>query len=136
MGFFSCFAAHAQTCTLDVGGNNGEMITKIFQLNQEQIGIMEQLKAEFEITSRTIEDTIQKLFDEHPQSTTEELTTMAGKYKALQQKIVDASLESDTKLLSVFNEKQYQRYLLLCNEAIREPIRVIPVQMTDSVRQN
>jgi len=123
----------AQNCTLDIGGKNIDMIVKIFQLNESQIGAMEELRAELEIKNKTVQEDIQKLFDQHPQSTPEELMTMAGKYKVLQQKIVDASYESDKKLLSLFNEKQYERYLILCEEAIRDPIRIIPVLVEENV---
>ncbi|WP_273566248.1 hypothetical protein [Maribacter halichondriae] len=124
---------NAQNCTLDIGGKNIDMIVKIFQLNEAQIGSMEELRAELEITNKTVEEDIQKLFDQHPQSTPEELMTMAGKYKVLQQKIIDASFESDKKLLSLFNEKQYERYLILCEEAIRDPIRIIPVSVEEII---
>jgi len=131
--FFLSFSVYAQNCTLDIGGKNIGQIVTIFQLNEAQVGTMEELRAELEITAKTIEDDIQKLFDNHPQSSPEELTTLAGKYKVLQQKLVNASFESDKRLLGTFNEKQYQRYLILCNEALRDPIRIVPVQIGDSI---
>lgn len=130
---FLFFSASAQNCTLDIGGKNIDLIVKIFQLNEVQVETMEKLRAELEITAKTVEDDIQKLFDQHPQSTPEELTTLAGKYKVLQQKLVNASFESDTKLLATFNERQYERYLILCDEALRDPIRIVPVQIGDSI---
>ncbi len=51
----------------------------------------------------------------------------------LQQKIVATSKATDKKLLSTFNEKQYDRYLVLCNEAFRAPIQVVPVRQKDTV---
>lgn len=127
------FSAIAQNCTLDIGGKNIDLIVTVFQLNEAQVSTMEQLRAELEIKAKSVEADIQKLFEQHPQSTPEELTTLAGKYKVLQQELVAASFSSDKKLLATFNEKQYQRYFSLCNEALRDPIRVIPIQIGDSI---
>ncbi len=131
--FFLSFSGYGQNCTLDIGGKNIDLIVKIFQLNQAQVETMENLRAELEIKAKTIEDEIQKLFDHHPQSSPEELTTLAGKYKVLQQELVVASFKSDKKLLETFNEKQYLRYLNLCNEALRDPIRIVPISIGDSI---
>jgi len=131
--FFLLVSVNAQNCTLDIGGKNIDQIVTVFQLNEAQVGTMEALRAELEIKAKTIEDDIQKLFDNHPQSSPEELTTLAGKYKVLQQKLVEASFESDKKLLGTFNEKQYQRYLILCDEALRDPIRIIPIEIGDGI---
>lgn len=132
--FFSlcAFSGIAQDCTLDIGGKNAETLIKVFQLNETQIGQMESWSAEMAISNKSIEDDIQKLFDSQPQSTPEELTILAEKYRGLQQKMVSASYEVDKKLLTIFNEKQYERYLQLCNEAIRVPIKVIPIGVRDS----
>ena len=127
------FFGNAQDCTLDVGGKNTDILVKVFQMNAEQIGEMETLGAELEIEIKVIEDEIQKLFDNHPQSTTEELTTLSVKYKVLQEKIVMASKATDKMLLSSFNEKQYDRYLELCYEAVRKPIKVLPVSIKDTI---
>lgn len=124
----------AQECTLDVGGKNAETLIKVFQLDDEQVAKMEAWQAELQLETRTIEDQIQKLFDEHPQSTAEQLTIMADKYRVLQQKIVAASRATDKMLLSIFNEKQYERYLGLCAEALRSPIKVTPVRVKDSIQ--
>ncbi len=133
--FFSFFSfwGSAQDCTLDIGGKNSEILVKAFQLNEVQIQKMEAWSAELAVTNKAVEDDIQKLFDTHPQSTPEELTTLAEKYKTLQQKMVNASRETDKRLLTIFNELQYKRYLQLCTEAIRRPIKVMPVGVRDSI---
>jgi len=114
-------------CTLDIGGKNPESVVKIFQLNEAQKVQVEELRAKYSITSKGIEDEMTKLLAEHPQSTPEELLTMAEKYKALQAKLVLASREIDEGLLTTFNQKQYSLYLSLCHEAFRIPIEVTPV---------
>lgn len=127
------FTGNAQNCTLDIGGKNSETIVTVFQLNETQIATMESLQGELEIETKTIEDQIEKLLAEHPQSKEEDLITMGGKYKVMQQKLVQASYQSDKKLLATFNTKQYERYLELCNAAIRRPIKVSPTIYKDSV---
>jgi len=133
--FFSFFSfwGNAQDCTLNIGGKNAEILVKVFQLNEAQIEQMQAWSAELAITNKATEDDIQKLFDTHPQSTEEELTTLAEKYKVLQQKMVNASREADKRLLTIFNELQYKRYLQLCAEAIRRPIKVNPIGIRDSI---
>lgn len=130
---FCTFSVTAQRCTLDIGGKNTETIIEVFQLNEAQIETMETLRGELEIETKSLEEQIEKLLVEHPQSTEEELVQLAGKYKALQQKMVNTSYESDKKLLSQFNPKQYDRYLQLCRTAIRMPIEVVPKIYNDSI---
>lgn len=130
---FPSFSANAQDCTLDIGGKNAEIIEQIFQLNASQKTTMETLRGELEIKTKGIEEEIQKLFDQQPQSTEEELITLAEKYKVLEQKLVNASWESDKKLLATFNTRQYERYTALCQEAFRKPIKVVPVIVRDSI---
>ena len=129
----STFSGQAQECTLDIGGKNNNTIIDIFQLNGEQQAALTTLSAELEITQKSIEDEIQKLFSSHPQSTEAELITLSDKYKVLKEKMVNVSWESDKKLLETFNPKQYERYLSLCDEALRKPIRIIPISYKDSI---
>ncbi len=129
--FFNFFAFYglAQNCTLNIGAENAETLANVFQMNKEQIAKMNQLSAELKIEVEVVEGEIQKLFAQQPQSTPEELSLLASKYKVLQQKIVQASIATDKKLLETFNVKQYQRYLELCNEALRDPIKVVPLPL-------
>ncbi len=127
------YGGYSQQCNLNVtGGNSGE-ITEMFQLNAAQKATLETLSGDFELLRKDVEDQIQKLFEDHPQSTQEELTTLSAKYKMLQQKMVKASWEADKSFLQGLNPKQYQLYLDLCTEAILEPITVTPVIYTDSI---
>ncbi len=131
------FSSNAQECILGIGGENTEVLKSVFQLNEDQMSQMQVWSAELKIETSAIEDSIQKLLDQHPQSTPDELIILADKYKVLQQKIVDASFSADKRLLSVFNERQYDRYLALCYDAIRTPIEinttVVPDIQKDSV---
>ena len=129
----STHTVNGQTCTLDVGGKNSRTIIDVFQLNEAQIGIMETLRGELVVETKGLEEQIEKLLAEQPQSTEEELIKLAENYKVLQQKVVDVSYEADKKMLSQFNPRQYERYLRLCKAAIRMPIKVIPKIYNDSI---
>ncbi len=130
---FLSLPINAQNCTLDIGGKNAETMVTVFQLNEAQKATLETLQGELAVATKSLEDQIEKLLAEHPQSTEEELLKLADKYKVLQQKILTASYESDKKLLSEFNAKQYDRYLQLCRAAIRRPIAVVPKVYNDSI---
>ncbi len=128
--FFFCsmlaFTTSAQECILGIGGKDAETLVKVFQMNEEQSQKLETLRAELEVETRLIEDEIKLLFDTHPQSTPEELTTLADKYKKLEAKMARTSYSYDKKLLQIFNAKQYERYSSLCKEASRTPIALDP----------
>lgn len=117
---------NAQDCTLNIGGKDTETIIKIFQLNDGQIGQMEGWRSELEIETSLIEDQIQELMDKQPQKTPEELIILAEKYNVLKEKMVNVSKIYDKKLIGIFNQRQYQRYVDLCNEAFRRPMVVDP----------
>lgn len=130
---FLSLPINAQTCTLDIGGKNAETMVAVFQLNEAQRARLKILQEELAVETKSLESQIEKLLADHPQSTEEELIKLADKYKVLQQKIVTASYESDKKLLSEFNAKQYDRYLQLCKAAIRMPIAIVPKVYNDSI---
>lgn len=129
----SLFKLNAQNCALDIGGKNTETIISVFQLNEAQVATLETLRGELHMETKNLGEQIEKLLAEQPQSTEEELIKLADKYKVLQQRIVTASYESDKKLLSEFNRKQYERYLELCKTAIRSPITISPKIYNDSI---
>ncbi len=130
--FFS-FLGIAQDCTLGLNEKSSELFIKIFQLNEAQVSKMEKWQTELQLETKTIEEEIENLLASQPQSTPEELTALADKYLVLQQKIVDASRATDELMLSTFNEKQYKRYLMLCYEVIRRPIRVVPMGLKTTI---
>ena len=126
------FAQQLEDCTLGLGGKDTETIIKIFQLNEEQQAKMETWSAELQTQNKLIEDQVQELFAKHPQSTPDELNTLAGKYDVLKNKIVTISREYDLKLLTLFNQRQYERYEALCKAAYRRPM-TIPEKQRDSI---
>ncbi|MRI02004.1 hypothetical protein GH721_15780 [Kriegella sp. EG-1] len=114
-------------CTLDIGGATANPVVEIFQLNEPQKQKLEELRAKYLLASKSIDDEITKLLAEHPQSTPEELLTLAGKYRKLQLKLMQTSRDVDEELIATFNQQQYDFYLTLCHEAVRKPIVVTPV---------
>lgn len=118
----------AQDCFLGIGGKDTKMIEETFQLSDSQLTTMESLKGELEVQTKIIQDQIDLLFKEHPQSKEEDLIVMGDKYKQLQGQLISVSLDVEQKFLETFNAKQYERYLELCNAAFRRPIKAIPME--------
>lgn len=131
--FLTSFVGLSQDCTLDAGGGNTDMIVSVFQLNANQTAKLESLKGDYGVKEKALQDEIESLLEKHPQSTPEELTRLGEKYAVLEQNLVTLSKTTDTELLQIFNERQYNRYLELCREAIRKPIVVKPVIYNDSI---
>ncbi|MCW5517545.1 hypothetical protein [Muriicola sp. Z0-33] len=115
-------SAQLPDCTLSIGGKDTAVLIQVFQLNEEQKNTMEMWIGELQTQNKLIEDEIKVLLEKHPQSTQEDLETLAKKYKVLKDKMLAISKGYDSKLLGLFNPKQYQRYAELCNEALRKPI--------------
>ncbi len=127
------FSQQLEDCTLGLGGKDRQTIIEIFQLNEEQQLKMEAWAAQLQTQNKLVEDQIKELFDKHPQSTTEDLNTLAGKYDVLKSQLVSASKEYDRKLLALFNQRQYERYEALCKAAYRRPLTP-PEIVKDSVQ--
>tara|TARA_R110000868_G_scaffold168133_3_gene402702 strand:+ start:1009 stop:1422 length:414 start_codon:yes stop_codon:yes gene_type:complete len=115
----------SQTCILDIGSKNVENITKAFQLNKEQVGALDSLRNQL-IAERDLQEIkVKNLLETHPQSTPEELLILAKKHKELEDSMFETTIIYDQKLISLFNEKQYERYVLLCKSANRSPIAIL-----------
>lgn len=117
--------ANSQACILDIGSKNIENITTIFQLNKDQLSALELLKRDLLEERDAQELEVKNLLENHPQSTPDELIILGKKHKELEDKMFETTIKYDQKLISLFNEKQYERYVLLCNSANRTPISMI-----------
>ena len=73
--------------------------------------------------NEVIVEQIDVLLEKHPQSNEEELQALAEKFKPLRAQIIANSKIYDQKLLGILNAKQYQRYITLCAEAMRRPLK-------------
>ncbi|MBU2996860.1 hypothetical protein KO500_10460 [Cellulophaga baltica] len=122
---FMFLSAQSQVCILDIGSNNSDKIIENFQLKDEQLTTLKTLKSDLKAELTILEKEEKDLFENHPQSTPEELTVLGQKHKAIENKMFEATIKYDQKLISTFNEKQYERYVLLCNTAGRSPIRAL-----------
>ena len=125
--FFLFSLGIAQECTLGIGGRDAETIIQVFQLNEEQVAIMNELRSALDLETSPIEEQSKQLLETHPQSTPEELTELAAKFKLLESKIIQISRSYDQRLLSLFNQKQFQRYVELCYEVARTPLKIEPI---------
>jgi hypothetical protein len=115
-----------QECSLAIGATESDTIIQIFQLNEEQVDRLEEFKSALEIETRLLDGERKNLFENHPQSTPEDLTALGEKYKVLEERMKQVFKKYDLKLLALFNERQYQRYITLCQEVSRQPLMVVP----------
>jgi len=111
-------------CSLGIGAIDSDTIIQIFQLHEEQIVKLEEFKAALEIETRLLDEERKNLFDNHPQSTPEDLISLGSKYHIIEEKMKQVFVKYDYKLLVIFNEKQYQRYVSLCQEVSRRPLEI------------
>src|SRR5690606_21055605 len=123
-----CFMANAQDCTLAIGGKDTDVIIQVFQMNNEQIAKREAWKVELEKETDAAQQQANQLLESQPQTTPEELEKIAVEYKKIQNRVAEISKSYDRKLLAIFNEKQYRRYVGLCREIFLKPLVVTPVQ--------
>ncbi|WP_394749875.1 hypothetical protein [Spongiimicrobium salis] len=128
--FFNA-SGYSQECALGIGTGDAATIVQIFQLNEEQIAQLGEWREALLVEVEKIETEIKTLFETEPQSTKEELSRLAAKHDVLEQKLIKMSIAYDTKLINVFNERQYERYKALCFEALREPIPQSPENKKD-----
>lgn len=119
---FIPFMSIAQMCILNVGSENSDQIKQVFQLNEDQIVALEASKLILNQEIAVLQEQVQELIKNHPQSNPDELMVFAKKHKDLEDQMFSLTIAYDQKLISLFNEKQYERYLLLCTKANRTPI--------------
>lgn len=114
--------AQEADCTLSIAGKDSLVITEIFQLNESQRNQMGRWISDLNDSSRVISQKLRSLFEEHPQQTEEDLMAMSAKFNVLKERLEGISRNYDRLLLGLFNQRQYQRYLELCEEVQREPM--------------
>lgn len=120
-------------CILGVGITANETIISVFQLNKEQVEKMANLGAELKYRNELLGNQLENITKRHPQSSEEDLMKLAGEYKTMMDSMGRVQKMIDKKVLALFNKKQYNRYINLCEEAFRRPLYVIPVSNNDSL---
>lgn len=111
-----------QDCTLGLGGKDSEIIRQVFQLNASQTQKMRAWEAELNLANEALEQEAVILLDTHPQNTLEELEALGKKYGKIRDAMVANAKSYDQLLLGTFNQRQYDLYLQLCREAVRNPL--------------
>lgn len=124
-GFMVSLSAQ-QDCSLGIGVTEADIIVQVFQLRPEQKMKLEEFQAAVTKETQLVDEERKTLFDTHPQTTSEDLTAFGTKHAVLEDKVKDIFRKYDLKLLALFNEKQYQRYVSLCKEVSRQPLVVTP----------
>ena len=120
--------AQLDDCSLDIGGQDTEVLISVFQLNDEQQDYLETWRGELSVQVRALEDSIRQLLESHPQSTEADLQNLSAKYAQLKDQLVATTVEYDQKMLGTFNPKQYEFYTELCKEALRRPLAPMPLE--------
>ena len=113
-----------QDCLLGIGGKDNETITEVFQLNEEQKEQLKNWSAELKVRNDILKDQAKYLMKQHEESSPEVLMTISTKYKGLLDSMKQNLRMLDARMLSVFNERQYNRYLKLCQQLTLRPIYV------------
>ena len=111
-------------CMLGVGGPDGDTIVKVFQLNEEQQEKLKSWAAELKVRNDILREKAEFLMKKNEESTPETLLVVSQQYRTIQDSMAQNIRMMDKRLLTIFNEKQYQYYVKLCNELSLRPIHV------------
>ena len=120
-------------CILGVGITPDSTLVEIFQLNEEQTEKVRNWSAELKYRNELLNSQADNLLKRHPQNSPGELGVLAEKYKVISDSMEIVQRLVDIRTLKVFNEKQYELYLNLCEKAYRQPYRVVPMNYSDSI---
>lgn len=120
-------------CILGVGITEDKILIDVFQMNEQQAEQMMNYSAELKYRNELLNNQAENILKRHPQSSEAELIILAEKYKVIRDSMETVQRMIDIRTLKLFNEKQYMRYLELCEEAFRQPVRIIPQVIQDSI---
>lgn len=122
--FCNLYGFSQKECLLGIGGKDNETITEVFQLNEDQQEKLKDWSAELKVRNDILKDQAKFLMKQHEESSPEVLMTISLKYKGLLDSMRQNLRILDTRMLSVFNQRQYERYLELCRQLTLRPIYV------------
>lgn len=111
-------------CMLGVGGKDDETIAKVFELTEEQQKSLRNWSAELKVRNDILKDKARFLMKKHEESSPEVLVTVSVQYSTLMDSMKQNVRMMDKRLLNLFNEVQYQRYLKLCEQMTLRPIYI------------
>ena len=111
-----------QDCYLGVGGPDDQTITEVFRLDSLQQEQLANLGAELKFRNQLLTQRAEYLLELHAQSSPEDLLVMSFEYRQVLDSMHSNMRLIDKKLLSLFNDQQYNLYIRLCNQAQSSPI--------------
>jgi len=111
-------------CILGVGGRDNETIAKVFELTEEQQENLKNWSAELKIRNDIFKDKAAYLMKQHQESSPEVLMEVSKKYQSYIDSMAKNVRMIDKRLLTGFNETQYERYLKLCSQLSLRPIHI------------
>ena len=109
-------------CFLGIGGKDNQTIIAYFQLDDFQKDKLKNLSAELQFRNEPFLVRMKRLLERHKESSPDELMKMSYTYKAYLDSLDKNMRIVDKKLLTTFNNDQFNRYVTLCNYAQRSPI--------------
>lgn len=124
--FLICgFYGQAQLdCILGVGGRDNETIAKVFELTEEQQKNLKNWTAELKIRNDIFKERAKYLMKQNEESSPEVLMEVSKKYQSYIDSMAKNVRMMDKRLLTSFNETQYERYLKLCRRLTLRPIHI------------
>ncbi|MGX1929533.1 hypothetical protein [Flagellimonas sp. 2504JD4-2] len=118
------FCSAQEECMLGIGGGNDDSIAEVFQLNEEQQEKLKNWSAELNVRNGLLKDRAKFLLKRNAQSSPEDLMSMSFKYRGLLDSMRKNVQMLDKRLLSIFNDKQYNLYMELCGQMMLQPIYI------------
>lgn len=120
-------------CVLGVGLSEDAILMDVFQMNDYQKEQLANFSAELKYRNDLLATKLDNIRNRHPQSNVAELNLLAQKYREVMDSMALVQAMVDKRMLALFNEKQYDLYRDLCQEASRSPYLVVPTMYGDSV---
>ena len=111
-----------EDCYLGVGGKDDKTIIEVFQLTEEQTENLRNWSAELDYRNSLLQDQAKALLKKHAQSSPEDLLAMSYQFQDLLDSMRSNMRMIDKRVLSMFNNEQYNLYMQLCNTVARSPI--------------
>lgn len=121
---FSFLGYSQEECILGIGGRDDETIAAVFQLNELQLEKLKNWSAELKVRNEILKDQAKYLLKRHEASSPEALKSVAEKYQGLLDSMKQNVRILDRRLLSVFNDRQYDLYIELCDQVMLRPIHI------------
>lgn len=111
-----------EECLLCIGGKDDETIKTVFELTEDQVEKMRNWGAELKYRNEIFERRVDKLLEEHAQSSPEDLMKMSYQFKSLLDSMKSNMRLLDRRMLGTFTNEQYNLYIMLCNQVSLSPL--------------